>query len=106
MVAAAVTDLLPHRLPPPDYPLGVIAGNVSLNPALSALIEGPNDGKVSVASTRLEGAAHLTMPVSHTFLMNNPLVIAQVLAFLREGQFEEGLTMPAAVMRLLSSLKR
>jgi hypothetical protein len=46
------------------------------------------------------------MPVSHTFLMNNPLVISQVLAFLREGQFEEGLTMPAAVMRLVSSLKR
>jgi hypothetical protein len=38
--------------------------------------------------------------------MNNPLVISQVLAFLREGQFEAGLTMPAAVMRLVASLKR
>jgi hypothetical protein len=73
---------------------------------MGGLIPGPNDGKVSVASTRLEGAAHLTMPVRHTLLMNNPLVISQVLAFLREGQFEEGLTMPAAVMRLVSSLKR
>ena len=96
----------PNRLGLPEYEVGVIAGSVPLNPFMGGLIPGPNDGKVSVASTRLEGAAHLTLPVSHTFLMNNPLVISQVLAFLREGQFEEGLTMPAAVMRLVSSLKR
>ena len=51
-------------------------------------------------------AHHLTLPVSHTFLMNNPMVIAQVLAFLREGRFEADLTLPAAIMRLVTSLKR
>ena len=96
----------PNRLSLPEYEVGVIAGTVPLNPFMGGLIPGPNDGKVSVASTRLEGAAHITLPVSHTFLMNNPMVIAQVLAFLREGRFEEDLTLPSAVMRLVTALKR
>lgn len=96
----------PNQLGLPQYEVGVIAGTVPLNPFMGGLIPGPNDGKVSVASTRLKGAAHITLPVSHTFLMNNPMVIAQVLAFLREGQFEDGLTLPAAVMRLVAALKR
>ncbi|MGL6211238.1 MAG: esterase/lipase family protein, partial [Paracoccaceae bacterium] len=90
-------NALPGRLAPPDYEVGVIAGNLSLNPLTSALIEGPNDGKVSVRSTRLEGAAHLELPVSHTWLMNNPVVIAQTLQFLKEGRFAEEVTMAGAV---------
>lgn len=101
----------PNQLGPnlsdlPEYEVGVIAGTVSLNPFMGGIIPGPNDGKVSVASTRLEGAAHITLPVSHTFLTNNPMVIAQVLAFLREGRFEDDLTMPSAVMRLVTAMKR
>ena len=95
----------PNQLSTPQYEVGVIAGTAGFNPLMVGLKPGPNDGKVSVASTRLAGAEHLTLPVSHTFLMNNPMVIAQVLAFLREGHFETGLTMPAAVMRLVGTLK-
>ena len=81
-------DALPARLPPVDYPVGVIAGTRSLNPLYSAMIEGTNDGKVSVASTAVEGMAdHIALPVTHTFLMWDPAVIAQTLAFLRDGHF-------------------
>ena len=91
-------DSWPNSLPPADYPLGVIAGTRSLNPVWNAMLPGPNDGKVTVESTRLEGMdEHLVMPVTHTFMMVNPVVIRQVLSFLRTGRFDPSLTLSSVV---------
>jgi len=64
----------------------LIAGSISLNPVYSALIEGDNDGKVSVTSAfAMKAKEKIILPVSHTWMMMNGEVIDATLSFLKTG---------------------
>ena len=75
-------------LPLVDYPVGVIAGNRSVDPISSLLLPKPHDGRVSVANTRLDGMAdHIIIGTSHPWLPGNGLAIEKTIAFLKDGKF-------------------
>ncbi len=69
--------------------LGVIAGDRPIGLGrLVGSIEGPHDGTVAVAETRLAGATdHIVLPVSHSAMMLSSGVVRQTAAFLRDGKF-------------------
>ena len=52
------------------------------------MLPGADDGKVTVENTKLKGMSdHLTLPVTHPFMMKNDEVIEQVVNYLKEGVF-------------------
>lgn len=82
-------DSLPNRLGPPNFKFGVIAGDRSVNPFNSWWLPGKDDGKVTVASTQLEGMTELlTVHNSHTWLPARRAVIKATIRFLATGRFD------------------
>ncbi|NNE60096.1 MAG: alpha/beta fold hydrolase [Woeseia sp.] len=81
-------DSLPRRLSPPSFEFAVIAGDRSIDPITSAMLDNPDDGRVSVADTRLAGMRDFrVVHATHAFMMRNRGVIALTKSFLSTGQF-------------------
>jgi len=84
------SESVPLRLGPADFELGVIAGNRTIDPVTSAVLENPDDGRVSVEDTKLEGMADfVVVEHSHAFMMRMRAPIELTIRFLRTGQFGE-----------------
>jgi hypothetical protein len=71
-----------------NFELGVIAGTESVNPILSRYLPNPDDGKVSVERTKVEGMKDfITVRHSHPFIMQSSDVIQQAISFIQKGEF-------------------
>jgi len=83
------TNSVPNQLGPVNYPLGVIAGDRSINSINSLLIPGRDDGKVSIERTKLAGMSdYIVIHATHPFIMKNREAIRQTIQFLRTGAFD------------------
>lgn len=81
-------DSTVNRLGPVKFPLGVIAGDRSINWINSLMIPGKDDGKVSIERTRVEGMTEqVVVHTAHPFMMKNKTVIALTVRFLKTGTF-------------------
>jgi pimeloyl-ACP methyl ester carboxylesterase len=71
-----------------DYECGVIAGDRPIDPISWLLIPRPNDGKVAVERTRLDGLAdHIVLHTTHTTMLLSRTVACQAVTFLKHGRF-------------------
>jgi pimeloyl-ACP methyl ester carboxylesterase len=76
-------------LPALDYPVGVVAGNLSIYPSSLFILPRPNDGRVSVESAKLADMAdHIVIRATHPWLTRHRAAIDQTIAFLSAGRFD------------------
>lgn len=81
-------ESLPAKLGRPGFELGIITGEKTHNPLNSLMIDGPDDGTVSVKSAQIAGMDDfLLLPCSHRSILKSDEAIDQVIHFLRHGSF-------------------
>jgi hypothetical protein len=81
-------ESVPLRLGVPDFDFAVIAGDRTIDPITSAVLPNPDDGRVSVSDTRLEGMRDFAVVhVSHAMIMQDRQVFRLVRYFLTHGSF-------------------
>ncbi len=81
-------DSLPNRLGPADYEVGIITGRRTIDPISSWMIEGEDDGRISIEQARLEGMTDFrVVEASHAFIMKKGNVADEVISFLQHGRF-------------------
>ncbi len=72
------------------YPLGIIAGNASINPLAPLILNGEHDGIVPVERTKIDGMRdHIVIGANHSFMMFNKDVMEQALYFLENEEFKK-----------------
>lgn len=85
---AAGTQSVAAGLPVPGFPFGIIAGGRGDERGFNPLLRGDDDGTVTVACTRLPGAADfLRVNRLHSLLMSDTDVCAAIGCFLKHGRF-------------------
>jgi pimeloyl-ACP methyl ester carboxylesterase len=83
-------ESLPLKLGPAAFELGVIAGNRTIDPITSSVLENPDDGRVSVEDTKLDGMTDfVVVEHSHAFMMRMRRPIELTIRFLNSGSFDE-----------------
>ena len=81
-------ESVPLKLGPVDFELGIIAGTRTIDPVTSAVLDDPDDGRVSVKDTRVEGMDDfVVVEHSHAFMMQMQRPISLTIKFLRTGSF-------------------
>ncbi len=81
-------DSFVNQLGPVGFECGILTGDRSINWINSRMIPGPDDGKVSVESARVEGmTAYKVVHATHPFIMRKKSVIRDVVRFLKTGNF-------------------
>lgn len=79
---------IPSRLGPVDFELGIIAGTGTINPWMSAMLPDADDGKVTVAATRVDGMDDfLVVGKSHRYITRSDIVFRNTESFLKTGRF-------------------
>ncbi len=83
---------VPLQLGPADFELGIIAGSRTIDPITSSVLENPDDGRVSVEDTRLDGMDDfVVVEHSHAFMMRMREPIELTIRFLQTGTFADPL---------------
>jgi pimeloyl-ACP methyl ester carboxylesterase len=83
------SNSLPLRLKAPAFELGIVAGDRSINPILSMLIPGKDDGKVSLKRVKPQAYTdYVQLHATHPCIARNRKAIAQTKYFLEHGTFK------------------
>lgn len=82
-------ESVPNRLKPVEAEIEVITGTKSFEPWFSSMMPGDDGGKVSVKRARLKEMNDFpVVESSHPFIMQNPIVVNQIVLYLKNGRFD------------------
>ena len=88
---------IPNQLGAVNFDVGIIAGIRTFNPILSLSLPNPDDGKVSLENTKIDGMKDfISLPVSHPFIMKNKAAMHQISHYLKQGKFDHEASKPPA----------